>query len=464
MNTIRIHCQILSIKYTICLLISLFLMLGCEDFLETDDPTGQISTQNIFEDEATATAAITTMYAKLRDEVLVTGNTLGLGVQMGLYADELKYYGLAGQPLDPFFQNQILSSDAMVSKTWSSAYNLIYLSNAAVEGLETSETLSEELKNQLLGEALFIRAMTHFYLVTLFGDVPYITTTDYIVNSQVSRMPEDSVYDYILADLINAKSLLGADYVTSERVRANKYVVSALLARVYLYLGQWDHAENESSFIISNTSLYNLPMNLDDVFLKTSSTSILQLKTKIEGFSTTEAMTLVFTSGPPPLVALNEDFVLGMQSNDLRRIHWVGEVTDGASFWYYPNKYKQGSSLQYSVVFRLAEQYLIRAEARARQNDIIGSQQDLNIIRGRAGLLDTTAASTEDLLLAILEERKFELFTEHGHRWFDIKRFGLAGDILSPIKPGWENTDILLPIPETELLMNPNLNPQNPGY
>jgi len=439
-------------------------MSGCEDFLETDDPTGQISTQNIFEDEATATAAITTMYAKLRDEVLVTGNTLGLGVQMGLYADELKYYGLAGQPLDPFFQNQILSSDAMVSKTWGSAYNLIYLSNAAVEGLETSETLSEELKNQLLGEALFIRAMTHFYLVNLFGEVPYIVTTDYEVNGQVSRLQENLVYDYILADLINAKSLLGADYVTSERVRANKYVVSALLARVYLYLGQWEHAENECSLIIDNTGMYNLSMNIDDTFLKTSLSAILQLKTKINGYSTTEAITYVLASGPPPLVALNDSFIEEMDSYDLRRIQWVGEVSDGTNFWYYPNKYKRGSSLQYSVVFRLAEQYLIRAEARARQNNIMGAQQDINAIRARAGLPDTTASSSEELLEEILKERRFELFTEQGHRWFDIKRFGLTGDILSPIKPGWENTDILLPIPETELLMNPNLNPQNPGY
>src|SRR5690606_375256 len=411
-----------------------------------------------------ATAAVTTMYAILRDEVLITGNSIGLGVLMGLYTDELDYYGAPGQQLESFFNHQILASDTMVSNTWKSCYNLIYMANTAFEGIEASEALSDVVKHQLLGEVLFIRAMTHFYLVTLFGDVPYITTTDYIENSQVSRMSEDYVYDYILNDLGEAKTLLEDVYVTSERVRANKYVVSALLARVYLYLGQWEHAENESSFIIGNTSLYNLPMNLDDVFLKTSSSSILQLKTKIEGFSTTEAMTLVFTSGPPPLVALNEDFVLGMQSNDLRRIHWVGEVTDGASFWYYPNKYKQGSSLQYSVVFRLAEQYLIRAEARARQNDIIGSQQDLNIIRGRAGLSNTTAVSTEDLLLAILEERKFELFTEHGHRWFDLRRFGIAGDILSPIKPSWNSTDIRLPIPETELLMNANLYPQNPGY
>lgn len=463
MNTITIYLRFLGKKQTIGLLICLFLMSGCEDFLETDNPTGQIPHEDIFEDEATATAAVTTMYAKLRDEVLVTGNTYGLGIQMGLYADELDYYGEPSQPLETFFQHQIIASDVFVSRIWNSSYNLIYMANTAIEGLDASQTLPEEIKDQLLGETLFIRAMTHFYLVNLFGDVPYITTTDYEVNSTVSRMQENLVYDNILTDLSKAKTLLGDTYVSGERTRANKWVISALLARVYLYLGQWENAENESSLLIGNTSLFNLA-NIEEEFLQTSPSAILQLKTKIEGFNTTEATTFVFVSGPPPLVALNEDMVEGMESNDLRSIYWVGEVTDGTSSWYYPNKYKQGTGLEYSVVFRLAEQYLIRAESRARQSNTTGARQDINTVRQRAGLQDTPASTTEELLQAILNERRFELFTEHGHRWFDIRRFGVAGEILSPIKPGWKPTDLLLPIPESELLMNPNLNPQNPGY
>src|SRR5690554_3310882 len=464
MNTISIYLRFLKIKHTFSLLICLFLMSGCENFLETDNPTGQIPAEDVFEDEATATAAVTTMYAKLRDEVLVTGTTFGVGVLMGFYADELDYYGIPGESLENFFNHQIIASDILVLNTWNSCYNLIYLANTAIEGLEASQTLSENIKNQLLREALFIRALTHFYLVNLFGDVPYIKTTDYEINREVLRMSETLVYSQILTDLDEAKNLLDADYVTGERVRANKYVVSALLARVYLYLGQWEHAENESSLLINTTSLYNLPTSLDETLINTNPSAILQLKTKMEGINTTEAMTFVFASSPPPFGSLNEDLVEEMESNDLRRLHWVGVVTDGTNFWYYPNKYKQGSSSQYSVVFRLEEQYLIRAEARARQNNLMGAQQDLNIIRGRAGLIDTVATTLEGFLEEILKERRFELFTEHGHRWFDLRRLGLAEDILSPIKPGWDAADTLLPIPETELLMNPNLNPQNPGY
>lgn len=442
----------------------LLLCIGCEDHLETESPVGQIPHQLIFEDEATATAAITSMYAKLRDDVLLPGNITGLSVQLGLYADELDYYGTPGGIIEPFYQHQILASNETINNVWNKSYNLIYMANAAIEGLETSQTLSEPIKNQLLGEALFIRAMTHFYLLNLFGDIPFITTTNFQINSQVSRLIESEVYELIITDLTQAKSLLNTEYVTGERTRANKWVASALLAKVFLYSEQWQSAEMESSLLINNTSLFNLPLNMDEVFLKTSPSAILQLKTKMEGAGPTEALTFVFASGPPPVIALNPSLIAEMENNDLRKEHWVGEINDGTSTWYYSNKYEQGNALQYSTTLRLAEQYLIRAEARARQNNLAGAQQDVNTIRQRAGLSNTAATTSEELLSAILEERRFEFFTEHGDRWFSLKRFGLAESLLSPIKPGWKSTNVLWPLPEAELLMNQNLLPQNPGY
>ncbi len=464
MKTTIISHRFQMFKQTLCLSICLFLWSGCENFLETEGPTGQILHQNVFENDITATAAITTMYAKLRDEVLVTGNLSGLGLQMGLYADELDYFGSPGQPIETFYNHQMIASNVIVSRIWNSSYNLIYMANTAIEGLENSQALSLEVKSQLLAEALFIRAFTHFYLVNLFGEIPYITTTDFDINRQVSRLSEAIVYEHMVSDLLEAKNNIGENYVSNERVRANKYVVSALLSRVYLYTSQWENAEHESSLVIDNTALYNLEMNLENEFSKTSPSAILQLKTKLASQNTTEANTLVFTSGPPPLAALNPNLVNTMEPNDLRRLHWVGEVTNGSSTWYHPKKYRQGTNLQYSTVFRLAEQYLIRAEARTQLNDISGAQHDINSIRQRAGLPQTEASSSEDLIQVIINERKSELFTEHGHRWFDLRRLGLAIEILSPIKPSWQTTDILLPIPESELLMNMNLNPQNPGY
>jgi hypothetical protein len=91
------------------------------------------------------------------------------------------------------------------------------------------------------------------------------------------------------------------------------------------------------------------------------------------------------------------------------------------------------------------------------------AETDINVIRDRAGLSATTAQTREDLLNAIWQERRVELFIEWGHRWFDLKRTGQAGAMLSKIKQGWTDTDVLYPIPYSETQLNPNMS-QNPGY
>ena len=108
--------------------------------------------------------------------------------------------------------------------------------------------------------------------------------------------------------------------------------------------------------------------------------------------------------------------------------------------------------------------YLIRAEVRAHLNNLLGANTDLNTIRNRAGLPDTNTNNPEVLLNDILKERRVELFTEVGHRFFDLKRTGKTGEKLSALKPNWSDSDLLLPIPEKELLLNNSLQPQNPGY
>lgn len=447
--------------------LSLFLV-GCEDFVEVDEPSGQIYSDSVFEDEESATAAVTSLYGKLRDNVLITGHPYGLTVLMGFYADELDYYGPPGFPVDRFYRHQIIASNDLVKNLWDSSYHLIYMCNSALEGIENSQILTQEVKEHLKGEALFVRSLTHFYLVNLFGAIPYVTTTDYTINQQVSRMETNVVYHHILNDLILAKSYLGEADITGERIRANSYAVSALLARVYLYLEDWEAAEIESSTVINASSLYYFGGQVADEFLKDSPATILQLKPKNEGDNTLEAITFIFISGPPVSKALNPEFVASFEANDQRRANWILEVSDGNEVWYAPYKYKllenTGTSMEYSIVLRLAEQHLIRAEARAQLGDVNGAKADVNTIRNRVGLLDTSATTPSELLDVILKERRAEFFTEHGHRWFDLKRSFMADDVLSPIKPNWRTTDILLPLPEIEILMNPNLAPQNPGY
>lgn len=461
-----------NIKIFICLpmLIAygiLLLTAACDSFVEVDLPSSQLSSATVFEEVATANAAMTDIYAKMRDTGLLTGHGYGMHVALGAYTDELDYYGsLSGTTY--FYTNTLLPNNGDLNLWWSSTYNQIYAANAVYEGVSNSTKLPQGVKDQLMGEALLVRGMLHFYLVNLYGDVPYITTTDHERNQMVHRMPSADVYNHIISDLETAQLLLPTTYTGSDRVRPNRYVATALLARVYLYHGNNDAASNAASAVINDTGTYNLVTNLDAAFLKNSPSTLWQLSPQSEGRNTEEGITYIFQSGPPPFAALTNALVNSFEVGDLRKSHWLKLITDGTTTWYHAYKYKErtttGTTMECSIVLRLSEQYLIRAEARAKQGFLSGAIADIDVIRNLAGLPNTTAVSQQDILAAILQERRVELFTEGGHRFFDLKRANLLDTVLSTIKPGWNSTDALLPLPESELLLNPNLLPQNPGY
>ena len=119
------------------------------------------------------------------------------------------------------------------------------------------------------------------------------------------------------------------------------------------------------------------------------------------------------------------------------------------------------------MVLRLGEQYLIRAEAEAQGNDLINAAKDLNIIRERAGLADTTTTTSSDMLALILHESQVELFTEWGCRWFDLIRTGNVNQVMIQVTPqkggSWNSNDTLYPIPLSNITVDPNLT-QNAGY
>lgn len=447
-------------------LLCLLSLCSCDDFVAIDPPKGQLSPEAVFENATTANAAMADVYAQMRENGMVSGKSFGVGALLGAYADELVSYEFGPFTTADFYHNTLLSSDAVVSSLWNSSYNQIYAANAVLEGVHNSATLEAADKSQLTGEALFARAFTHFYLVNIFGDVPYVTTTDYVHNSTVRRMPTATVYSNIISDLENAVALLSPEYLQPTRTRPNRAVAQALLARVYLYHGDFAMAESTTTAVLTHPD-YEWVDDLDHTFLKESTATIWQLSPGGEGVNTYEGSTFIFVEGPPYVVSLADDFVAGFEAGDLRKDHWIKEVTDGSSVWYHPNKYKQdmptAASLEYSVVFRMAEQYLIRAEARAKLGDLAGAKADVNRIRNTAGLGDTPAITLTEVMDAIAEERKHELFTEHGHRFFDLNRWGRLDDVLSS-KPGWETTDRLWPLPLSEMQVNPFLTPQNPGY
>lgn len=457
------------IRYSkLMLVLGLLLLLNsCEDFVDIEPPKTQIIAETVFSNEASATSAITGIYSRMIERGFASGDIVSYTLFGGLSADELKSY--SSNNIE-FFDNSLTVDNGSVNSfLWQQPYEYIYSANAVIEGLDNSSEVSEEVKQQLEGEAKFIRAFSFFYLTNLFGNIPLHLTTDYRVTSIAARTSQSQVYQQIITDLSEAQSLLTDDYITEERVRPNKSVATALLARVYLYTQDWANAETQASKVITNSGTYVLENDLNSVFLAESSEAIWQLKPVQPGFNTNEGRSFILTASPviEQGVALSSVLMNAFEPGDNRFNSWVNSFEDGADTFFYPFKYKieEGDpGVEYSMVLRLAEQYLIRAEARAEQGNIAGAQADLNRIRNRAGLDNTMPNDQPGLLLAVEQERQVELFMEWGHRWLDLKRTNRADVVLETLKsPNWEATDTLYPIPQREREHNPNIT-QNPGY
>jgi len=449
--------------FVVCFLSTATLFYSCKKFVEVSSPKTQITTPTVYSSDATAISAIEGIYSKMMEGGFASGYQSSVTMLAGLSSDEFINYS---QNFQDFYTNSLSAVNLDINQLWTDAYSFLYQANAVLEGLSNSTMLSSSIKTQLEGEAKFLRAFFHFYLLNLWGDVPLVETTDYRTNAIASRTSIANVYQQIIMDLKDAQSQLSDDYSYSnnERTRPNKWAATALLSRVYLFMSDWINAEAQSTMIINNTSRYSLVSSLDDVFLINSSEAIWQLMPVIQGQNTWEARLFTIQD----LIALSDQTVNAFESGDNRKNSWVNSYTDATGLHYYPFKYKISADNEplgeYSMVLRLAEQYLIRAEARAQQNNISGSQEDINLIRTRAGLPNTTANDKTSLLFAIEHDRQIELFSEWGHRWFDLKRTNRANAILAPLKgAGWQSTDAFYPIPQSELLNDPNLI-QNPGY
>lgn len=465
--------RIKSLKRVLTIMIIAPLLLitpSCEDFVDIDPPITEVISETVYSDDQTAIAAVRGIYAELMLGSFARGGLTSVTVLNGLSADELlDFTGLNEQT--QFVGNNLNANNSIISSLWTEGYTIIYYANSVLNGLNNSTGVTGPVKSQLEGEALFIRAFFHFYLTNLYGGIPLITSTDFRVNTAVTRDPQSDVYQQIIEDLLRAQELLSADYSFSdgERVQPNRFAVSALLARVYLYLGDWSNAEIQASSVIDNSGLFELESDLNNVFLANSTEAIWQLRPVIPGRNTAEAEIFINPSGTVPFnLALANELANAFESGDERRSNWVDTVMANGTVYHHPYKYKVNLPdeplTEYSMVLRLAEQYLIRAEARAQQGNIGDAQQDLNVIRNRAGLDNTTASDQASLLPAIEQERRVELFAEWGHRWLDLKRTDRVNVILPnlPIKD-WQPTDGLYPIPLTEREVNDNLT-QNDGY
>jgi len=439
-------------------------MLGlgsCKKFVEVSSPVNQLDANNVFTDDKTATAAVVGIYSEME---FYSPVSTYLTLLPGLSADELAYTSY-DNAFSEFANNSYTPGNPYVSSTWG-IYRYVYEANSCIERIEKSHGLTPGARNQLLGEALFSRAFCYFYLVNFFGDVPLVSSTDYRITDTIGRTASAKVYQQIIADLQKAQSLLTADYPTGGRVRPNGWTATALLARVYLYTGNWPAADAQASALIQSGQ-YSLS-DVGTVFLNSSNETIWQLMPVIPSLNTQEASLFIPVSpGQIPTFPLTAGLIGAFEPGDARLSAWTDSTAVGTEEFYYPAKYKvsNGSpATEYHIAFRLAEQYLIRAEARIHEGNIPGAMADLNIIRSRAGLGALSASLAADAAMAaVLQERRLELFAELGQRWLDLKRTNTVDAILNGAKPSWQGTAALWPVPQDQRTVNPHLT-QNKGY
>lgn len=433
-------------------------IISCKKLVEVATPQNQLTTDKVFADTISAQAAMVNVYALFDKTVDPNYNKY-----LSIYTDDLIYTGSSTFTVE-FNQSKLSITNGTVSNIWKNNYFVIYSCNQIIEQLQQSSVIPASMTSSLIAEAKFLRAYSYFYLVNSFGQVPLILTTNVDQTAKAVRTGSITVYKQIVQDLQDAKNNLTATYIGSGKVRANKWAATALLARVNLYQQSWTDAEAQSTAVISS-GLYTPLSSPSLVFQAESDESILQFWTQ-NGYIA-DGPNLISSSGVPQY-SVSGNLLASFETGDLRKSSWLQSRTVSGKTYYYSYKYHNRvtntTAPEYLTALRVAEQYLIRAEARAEQGNINGAVQDLNVIRQRAGLADLSSGLSQSACLdAVMQEWRVEFFVESGHRYLELKRTGRLNNLMSNYKSTWVSTAKLLPIPQSEISYDPFLT-QNAGY
>ncbi len=443
--------------FSILSLFLTFLLSSCNEFLE-QQPTTVLTDVNAITNEASAQEAVLGMYGSLR----ANGH---YGIYHVLVPDALSdvLRSRSAIPnINEFDDNEVLPENVYLQNMWTAPYYSILVANQLMERLPPLANIPASTRSSMLGEARFIRALSHYNLVRLFGDIPYVTTTDKVSIENTSREAVDQVVQQILDDLQVAEADLperqrsfgNFSEEETSRVLAVRAAATALAARVHLFRAASGDYEKviEKTTVIIEDPFYELEEEYAAAFNGRSQETIFEVYFAQDELA---RLNLESTPGNQFNYAVSEDFSNAFEEGDLRKPFLL--VPSSESFY----SLKYGSDASPAVVLRLADMYLMRAEAYARLGRLEEALADINRIRSRAGLADLPATDQASLLLAIEHERFIELAYE-GHRFVDLKRTGRADEVLGAHNPNfWQTTDQLLPIPFLEV--NNGL-PQNPGY
>lgn len=469
-------------KKIVFLLLGLALVAGCsEDFLEVDRRQNFEAEDR--DDVATPEQFVNGIYGMMT-EFDYAFAYLGITEIISDNADKGSSPSDTGTDKQELDQLQITSSTPSFRSMWTNWYKAIGRATYAIDVTENFGFTDEAYKNRLIGEAKFLRAYHYFFLVRGFGDVPL----QHIDIAQ--RAPKSDVYAYIEQDLLDAIAQLPAksQYGPQDLGRATRGAAQALLSKVYLYQQKWQQAYDMAQAVISSGE-YGLEADYAVLWRESSENgteSIFEVQARGESVAHginqySETQGARGTSGwgwgfNTPSQNLLDAF--NAEGDVIRRdatiifageTLWDGRLVDPAveNPMYNEKAYSSanagaGDGDKNIRVLRLAEIYLIHAEAANELGNTAAALASLNMVRERVNLEPVTGAGT-DLRNLIWKERRLELAFEHD-RWFDLIRTGQAQAAMAAAgKTFIVGTHELFPIPYNQLIQTPEMT-QNPGY
>ena len=433
-----------------------FAFAACDKKLDLD-PAQSVSEELALATDANVKSVLLGAYDALGKDGLWGGNALR-DAELLAADGELRWVGTYTGPRE-IYNKALIASNGEAEDRWTDAYNAINRANNVLTALET--VIADD-RGQVEGEARFIRAAVYFELVRFYAlpyeaagnnsqlGVPLVLrpTRGIDESSQVARNTVEEVYAQIVDDLTRAKGLLPEE----NGVLAGQYAATALLARVYLQMGRYEDARSNADAVISS-GLYTLVDNYADDWTNDDNTSEDIYAVQISSQDFGEATLPVFYS-IPEFGGRDGDIEIEQKHLDLyaaddARLALFYEGAGAVRSGKWRNQYRN------QPIIRLAEMYLIRAEANLRLGGMVGATpvDDYNILHTRAGLTAVASITLEELLL----ERRRELAHE-GHRIHDVKRLHESVDGLA-----YNDPKLVFPIPAREIGANPKLQ-QNAGY
>ncbi|MEM1134785.1 MAG: RagB/SusD family nutrient uptake outer membrane protein [Bacteroidota bacterium] len=475
------------------LMLSVLYIVGCNDFLD-EEPVSFLSAENFFKTREDAVAAVNAAY-----DPLATGAYYGqqFFVQLEMKAE---YCFGRGSHQPPGVYNLDQRNQDRTAGIWRSAYLSINRANAVLERIPAME-IDEALKNRVLAEAHFLRALNYFNLVRLWGEVPlHENEIDEIQPFSFPRTAVDEIYTLIVQDLLTAEQNLltkSEQSQPTELFRATIGAAQTLLADVYLTRGQYSEAM-EKALAVINSGEYSLEPNLLDIYdanLQTNSEDVFSVKfSRIDGLGSSlpvfihNANAGYSSGGFRTILGNTQSFLSTWEAEDFRRDVNLYTLPEDSTFLTasepilykkYIDREAQGNHSNDFPVYRYPDVLFIYAEADIRQSGSLSSQglEYINMVHRRAfgrevnttdPSFDFASGLTSDEYLNIIFDERGKEFLLESKRWFDMLRFDRVEELITTSKPDvvFSSTLLLWPIPQEEIDNNEALSQedQNPGY